>query len=192
MCPQNQHRPRSMEGPHTLGDRTPICAPHTKGPGALTSDPQARRGPPVSLPREGLVSSGENAFLALGPDVPVWHERVLAAPEHDPHVGGVLAGGVEVCVVTCRGDTVGTSGGHMPGTGRGLSRVPAPWVLPSSSVRAHPSLIHNLLPELPSEKQIRNREPRPSGADNGHPSGEGGQTSSVTAPSPGLGSLAFA
>jgi hypothetical protein len=32
--------------------------------------------------------------------VPIWHQRVFFASEHDAHVGGVVDGGVEVGVVS--------------------------------------------------------------------------------------------
>lgn len=34
--------------------------------------------------------------------VPVWHQSVLLPPEHGAHVGGVVPGGVEVGVISCK------------------------------------------------------------------------------------------
>ena len=37
-----------------------------------------------------------------GINVPVWHQGILLPSEHDANVGGMVLGGVEVCVVTWR------------------------------------------------------------------------------------------
>lgn len=40
--------------------------------------------------------------LTLAWNIPIGHQRILLAPEHDSDVCSMLPGGIEVCVVTCR------------------------------------------------------------------------------------------
>ena len=60
-------------------------------------------------------------------DIPVWHQCILLAPEHDPDIGGVMPRGIEVRVVTCRGkDGDAVSDLDAEGWGRATSKGQGP------------------------------------------------------------------
>ena len=81
----------------------------------------------------GDDNTGGSAVVADRQVFPVWHESVLLPPEHGAHVGGVVQGRVEVCVVP----DVGREVHRDPGLGHQRLR-PQPCVIPALGVNIHP------------------------------------------------------